>query len=125
MGRAPFDTMKFPTQLLLPVLAATAACGSSGTATTSQDEIDPGSQAFSTPGDAEILGMVYDNDYSVPDGFYVDEERVREHGVAEADAGRAAGNLLEEGEDRSAGVFRAREGELEVAQPAHPTELTR
>ena len=73
MGRAPFDTMKFPTQFLLPVLVLTAACGSSGTATTSQDEIDPGSQAFSTPGDAEILGMVYDNDYSVPDGFYVDE----------------------------------------------------
>lgn len=83
MGRASFDTMKLSTQLLVPVLVAVAACGGSGTATTGQDGIDPGSQALVTPADAEILSMVYDNEYSVPNGFYVDEraETVRSYTV--------------------------------------------
>lgn len=70
MGTAPFATMKYPALSLLPVLAVFAACGGSGS-------IDTGDEAEAPvtvlPADSEILSKAYNNDYSVPDGFFVDE----------------------------------------------------
>lgn len=75
--------MNFSTLLLIPVLAVTAACGGSGKATTSEDPRALDSQAFVIPGDTEILGKAYDNDYQVPAGFYIDQraETVRSYTV--------------------------------------------
>lgn len=65
--------MKISTQSLIPVLAIAAACGGSGPADTSNAPANSGSAAYVLPTDSEILGKAYDNDYSVPDDFYVDE----------------------------------------------------
>lgn len=65
--------MKVPTPLLIPVLAIAAACGGSGPADNSNVPASSGSLAVVLPTDNEILSKAYDNDYSVPDGFYVDE----------------------------------------------------
>ncbi len=83
MGRTLIDTMKISTQFLIPFLAIAAACGGSATEKTTEVSISPGSQAFVIPGDDEILSKAYDNDYSVPDGFYVDEraETVRSYTI--------------------------------------------
>lgn len=66
--------MKFSTQSLIPALAIAAACGGSGSTDTSPSQpISSGRQAYVLPSDEAILAKAYDNDYSVPDGFYVDE----------------------------------------------------
>ena len=59
----------------IPLLSVAAACGGSGTtdsptATTGNSAIGPTS---ALPGDNEIAALVYDNHYSVPPGFFVDE----------------------------------------------------
>lgn len=74
MGRLPLDTMKISTQSLLPLLAIAAACGGSGSTEpgTTQD-FTAGSPAHALPSDAVIMSKAYDNSYSVPDGFFVDE----------------------------------------------------
>ncbi|MGI9238415.1 MAG: hypothetical protein ACR2QZ_13525 [Woeseiaceae bacterium] len=73
MGRRPFDTMKFSTQLLIPILAIAAACGGSGSTDSTPTEMQTTSSgAYSLPSDTEILAKAYDNNYSVPDGFFVD-----------------------------------------------------
>ena len=70
MGSVPSAKMKFTTLSLLPVLAVGAACGGSGSI-----ETGDGAKAPVTvlPADSEILSKAYNNDYSVPDGFFVDE----------------------------------------------------
>lgn len=66
--------MKFSTQSLIPVLAMAAACGGSGSTDTNPSQpISSVSQAYVLPSDEAILAKAYDNGYSVPDGFYVDE----------------------------------------------------
>jgi hypothetical protein len=66
--------MKISTQSLIPILAIAAACGGSGSTDTSLPQSPAtGSQAYSLPSDAVILTKAYDNNYSVPDGFFVDE----------------------------------------------------
>lgn len=66
--------MKFTTVSLLPVLAIAAACGGSG-ASDSLDSAQTKSAVptVAIPSNAEILGRVFDNDRTVPDGFFVDE----------------------------------------------------
>lgn len=63
--------MKRTSISLLPMLAIAAACGGSGASDPAADRtaIAPVSQ----PDNAEILGLVYNADYHVPDGFFVDE----------------------------------------------------
>jgi hypothetical protein len=83
MGHTRFDTMKFSTPFLMPVLAIAAACGGSGTEATGEISGNPGSQAFVLPSDSEILSKAYDSNYSVPEGFFVDEraETVRSYTI--------------------------------------------
>lgn len=75
--------MKIPTLFLIPVFATAAACGGSGAEVTNEVSDSPGSQEFVLPSDEEILGKAYDNNYSVPEGFYVDEraETVRSYTI--------------------------------------------
>ncbi len=61
--------MKFSTLALLPMLAIGAACGGSG----SGNDVPRAAETGQLPGNDEILGKVYDDDYSVPAGFFVDE----------------------------------------------------
>lgn len=66
--------MKISTQLLLPVLVIITACGSSGsTDTRPPQQSTSRDQAYAMPTDEAILAKAYDPDYSVPDGFYIDE----------------------------------------------------
>lgn len=74
MGRAPFETMKISTLLFIPILAIAAACGGSGSSDASRPQtLATDSQANALPSDTVILAKAYDNNYSVPDGFFVDE----------------------------------------------------
>ena len=65
--------MKTSTQSLIPILAIAAACGGSRSTDTSPPPDTTESQAYTLPSDAAILAKAYDNNYSVPDGFFVDE----------------------------------------------------
>jgi hypothetical protein len=65
--------MKVSTQSLLPVLAIVAACGGSAPANLEQPAGDNGDRAFVLPSDEDILAKAYDSNYSVPDGFFIDE----------------------------------------------------
>lgn len=61
--------------LLLPVLVTAAACGGSES---SRDTSIPGAAIDSSirlqlPSDEQILALVYDDLYTVPEGFFVDE----------------------------------------------------
>lgn len=73
LGHVPFDTMKFSTLPLLLTLAIAAACGGSGSTDTAEIATDTGAREAVLPNDAEILSKAYDNEYSVPDDFFVDE----------------------------------------------------
>lgn len=65
--------MKISTQSLLPILAIAAACGGSGSTDSNTPAETTASQASVLPSDAVILAKAYDTNYSVPDGFFVDE----------------------------------------------------
>lgn len=68
--------MRLSTCFLAPVVAClAAACGGSGNTGSDNPALPSGAAdaASTLPSDAEIIGMVYDNSYSVPTGFYVDE----------------------------------------------------
>lgn len=65
--------MKVSTQTLLPVLAIVAACGGSAPADIDQRAQETGERAFVLPSNEDILVKVYDSNYSVPDGFFIDE----------------------------------------------------
>jgi len=66
--------MKPSALLLFPILVIAAACGGSGAATEEISE-NTGQSAVQSniPGNLEILGKVYDLNYSIPDGFFLDE----------------------------------------------------
>jgi len=75
--------MKISTQSLIPVLAIAAACGGSGPQDTSKNAQASTSQAHVLPSNENILEKAYDNTYSVPEGFYVDEraETIRSYTI--------------------------------------------
>lgn len=67
--------MSIRTSLLIPLLIIAAACGgaqSSSTPTT-PDDAEASTEAVQLPSDSDIVALIYDNLYSVPDGFFVDE----------------------------------------------------
>ena len=70
--------MKNGKRLLLPLLAVAAACGGSGSGGT-QEPINSNSAAVAAadpnplPSNQEVLTLVYDHSYTVPDDFFVDE----------------------------------------------------
>ena len=61
--------------LLLPVLVTAAACGGSESPrdTSIPDTSLDSSSGLQLPSDEQILALVYDNLYTVPEGFFVDE----------------------------------------------------
>jgi len=65
--------MKVSTQALLPILAIVAACGGSAPADLGKPAQDTGNRAFVLPSNEDILAKAYDRNYSVPDGFFIDE----------------------------------------------------
>ena len=71
----PYTTMTCRGRLLLPLLAVAAACGGSDSpsspAPTGNAETTVG--LTSLPSDLTIASLVYDDQYSVPSGFFVDE----------------------------------------------------
>lgn len=65
--------MRASTFLLVPLLTTVCACGGSGAA----DSVEPADAGTSAAlptrlSDAEILARIYDPEYSVPDGFFID-----------------------------------------------------
>lgn len=60
---------------LMPLLSIAAACGGSDTAEPpgSDSAMDTDARPDALPGNLEIAALVYDNSYSVPDDFFVDE----------------------------------------------------
>ena len=67
--------MRFTALMLLPMLAAAASCGGGGAAETSKPAAITPEPATTTalPSREAIIAKLYDPDYSVPDGFFVDE----------------------------------------------------
>lgn len=66
--------MKPSTFSLLPVLICAAACGGSGGGEGPVSTTGKGSTTIaSMPSDGDILRLVYESEYHVPDGFFVDE----------------------------------------------------
>lgn len=67
--------MKISAYLLIPVLSVAAACGGSGSGSNGEpaSSVDSAAASNLALGDTEIAALVYNNLYSVPDGFFVDE----------------------------------------------------
>lgn len=65
--------MKIKTKSLLPILVIATACGGSGSNTEPQPGVPASQAAQLLPTNEQILDKVYDSNYSVPDGFFVDE----------------------------------------------------
>ena len=67
--------MKPSTLSLLPIFLTAAACGGSGANEVAAVVADDknAAPAVSMPSDDDILKMAYDTDYTVPEGFYIDE----------------------------------------------------
>jgi len=66
--------MKISTLLFIPILAIAAACGGSGSTDASLPQSPASDRKINAlPSDTVILAKAYDNNYSVPDGFFVDE----------------------------------------------------
>jgi hypothetical protein len=67
--------MRLSAHLLIPLLSMAAACGGSGSSANSSSQQSSSEAAISpvAMSDASIANLVYDNTYSVPAGFYVDD----------------------------------------------------
>lgn len=67
--------MRISKFLWIPLLSVAAACGGSGSSASAVAEstIGAASQNDAMLTDSQIIALVYDNHYSVPAGFYVDE----------------------------------------------------
>lgn len=67
--------MKISAYLLIPMLFVAAACGGSGSTSNGKpaSSVDNAVTSSLTISDTEIAALVYNNLYSVPDGFFVDE----------------------------------------------------
>lgn len=67
--------MRITAMMLLPLLATAAACGGGGSSETPRPAAAPVETitAPALPSRQTIVAKLYDPDYSVPDGFFVDE----------------------------------------------------
>ena len=67
--------MRFTALMLLPLLATAASCGGGGSSDTPKPAALPAEPVTTTalPSRESIIAKVYDPDYSVPAGFFVDE----------------------------------------------------
>lgn len=67
--------MKISAHFLIPLLSVAAACGGSDSTDTTNPPLNVGSLESPAvlPSNGEISALVYDNVYSVPAGFFVDE----------------------------------------------------
>ena len=67
--------MKISNIWLVPLLSMATACGGSGSTTSNSDPSIPAAiqEAQGMPDEQHVIMLLYDNHYSVPDGFYVDE----------------------------------------------------
>ena len=65
--------MRISALILAPALAAIAACGGSGSSTDSPNKPVDVAETPTLPNVSDVLAKVYDPNYSVPDGFYVDD----------------------------------------------------
>lgn len=70
--------MKTHTQFLCPLLALLVACSNGGSADTASplrnyNDVADATEHRQLPSDAQILAMIYDNSYSAPADFFVDE----------------------------------------------------
>ncbi len=65
--------MRISALILAPALAAIAACGGSGSQTGSPEKTADSSATPTLPNVSDVLSKVYDPNYSVPDGFFVDD----------------------------------------------------
>lgn len=76
--------MKISSIWWLPLLSVAAACGGSGSSggAGNQGVSATTSSEPSLPDDAAIVTLLYNNSYSVPDGFYVDERANTERSYA-------------------------------------------
>ncbi len=73
-GQIRTDSMRLSHLSLFPVLAIAAACGGSGAPSEEIAQPEPQSATISrVPDNSEILSKAYDSDYTVPDGFFIDE----------------------------------------------------
>lgn len=67
--------MRFAALLLLPLLATAASCGGGGSSETPKPAATANQSvpAKPLPSRESVIAKLYDPDYSVPDGFFVDE----------------------------------------------------
>lgn len=67
--------MKFSRHWPVPLLCMATACGGSGSAPPANPAVDAGTAngAPAMPSEQRIVSLLYDNSYSVPAGFFVDE----------------------------------------------------
>ena len=65
--------MRVSTYLLIPLMVVTTACGGAGSSVSTESPHNASQSAPSMPPVAEVLARVYDNAYSVPDSFFIDE----------------------------------------------------
>ncbi len=65
--------MRISALILAPALAAIAACGGSGSSTGTPDKTADVAATPDLPTVSDVLAMIYDPNYTVPDGFYVDD----------------------------------------------------
>ena len=67
--------MKLSAFIMLPLVVATVSCGSEGTAENpaTGDLGSPAALSVVEPSNDMIMSLIYDPDYSVPNGFFVDE----------------------------------------------------
>ncbi|MGI9272094.1 MAG: hypothetical protein ACR2QT_09985 [Woeseiaceae bacterium] len=65
--------MKISTIWLVPLLSLVAACGGSSSSSSDGQHSAAVEQVSNPLGDSEIAALLYDNTYSAPNGFFVDE----------------------------------------------------
>ncbi|NNC77766.1 MAG: hypothetical protein HKN77_07365 [Woeseiaceae bacterium] len=68
--------MKYTAVILLPMLATLASCGGGASSDAKPEPLNTATAAVPAPqipSDEVVISKLYDPDYSVPDGFFVDE----------------------------------------------------
>ncbi len=72
--------MRISKHWLIPLLSTATACGGSGSTSPDADARDAAAQygAPAMPAELQVVNLLYDNSFSAPDGFYVDERAATE-----------------------------------------------